>query len=231
VTSARPDVIVVLTDDQGYGDLACHGNPVAQAPHLDRLHDESVRLADFHAAPMCTPSRGQLLTGLDAARNGAVNVSSGRTLLRADLQTLADLFRAGGYRTGIFGKWRLGDNCPYRPQDRGFDESLWSPSSHISSHRFELRRWPRESALALDGACAAATVTDGALEEGTALPIARAGLVIGRREYAEDVGPGQDAAAFTVTLEAGPALLHTWFDDTRQQPICGAYYVYVSRLD
>lgn len=131
--TTKPNVILIITDDQGYGDLACHGNPVAQTPHLDRLHAQSIRLTDFHAAPMCTPTRGQLLTGLDAARNGAVNVSSGRTLLRADLQTMADLFRADGYRTGVFGKWHLGDNYPYRPQDRGFEESLWFPSSHISS--------------------------------------------------------------------------------------------------
>jgi arylsulfatase len=129
----RPNVIIIMTDDQGYGDLECHGNPVAQTPHLNELYEQSIRLTDFHAAPMCTPTRGQLLTGLDAARNGAVNVSSGRTMLRADLQTVADLFRAGGYRTGVFGKWHLGDNYPYRPQDRGFEESLWFPSSHISS--------------------------------------------------------------------------------------------------
>lgn len=131
--TSKPNVIMIITDDQGYGDLACHGNPVAQTPHLDRLHEQSIRLTDFHAAPMCTPTRGQLLTGLDAARNGAVNVSSGRSLLRADLQTMADLFRVGGYRTGLFGKWHLGDNYPYRPQDRGFEESLWFPSSHINS--------------------------------------------------------------------------------------------------
>jgi len=131
--TSHPNVILIITDDQGYGDLGCHGNPVARTPHLDALHDDSVRLSDFHAAPMCTPTRGQLLTGIDAARNGAVNVSSGRTLLRADLPTMADVFRAGGYRTGLFGKWHLGDNYPYRPQDRGFDESLWFPSSHISS--------------------------------------------------------------------------------------------------
>ncbi|MEM7533143.1 MAG: arylsulfatase [Chloroflexota bacterium] len=131
--TTKPNVIIIITDDQGYGDLACHGNPVAQTPNLDQLHEQSVRLTDFHAAPMCTPTRGQLLTGLDAARNGAVNVSSGRTLLRADLPTMADLFQANGYRTGLFGKWHLGDNYPYRPQDRGFEESLWFPSSHINS--------------------------------------------------------------------------------------------------
>ena len=89
---AHPNVVLIITDDQGYGDLACHGNPVAQTPNLDALHDESIRLMDFHVAPMCTPTRGQLLTGFDAARNGAINVSSGRTLLRADLPTIADIF-------------------------------------------------------------------------------------------------------------------------------------------
>ena len=129
----QPHVVLIITDDQGYGDLGCHGNPVARTPNMDALQGESIRLADFHVAPMCTPTRGQLLTGLDAARNGAINVSSGRTLLRADLPTMADIFRASGYRTGLFGKWHLGDNYPYRPEDRGFEETLWFPSSHISS--------------------------------------------------------------------------------------------------
>ena len=133
MSATAPNVIMIITDDQGYGDLACHGNPVALTPNLDRLYQQSVRFTDFHGAPMCTPTRGQLMTGLDAARNGALNVSSGRTLLRSELPTLADVFRAGGYRTGQFGKWHLGDNYPYRPQDRGFEESIWFPSSHISS--------------------------------------------------------------------------------------------------
>jgi arylsulfatase len=133
MADTKPNVVMVITDDQGYGDMGCHGNPVARTPNIDSLHAQSVRFTDFHAAPMCTPTRGQLLTGFDAARNGAVNVSSGRTLLRADLTTMPDVFRANGYRTGLFGKWHLGDNYPYRPQDRGFDESLWFPSSHISS--------------------------------------------------------------------------------------------------
>ena len=80
----RPNVIFVLTDDQGYGDLSCHGNPVLKTPALDALHDQSIRFTDFHVAPMCTPSRGQLMTGVDALRNGAMNVSSGRTLLRRE---------------------------------------------------------------------------------------------------------------------------------------------------
>lgn len=129
----KPNVVLLLTDDQGYGELSCHGNPVLRTPHLDALHEQSVRFTDFHVAPMCTPTRGQILSGLDAARNGAINVSSGRTLLRAGLPTLANFLAGAGYRTGIFGKWHLGDNFPYRPQDRGFQESLWFPSSHVNS--------------------------------------------------------------------------------------------------
>lgn len=131
--AARPNVIIVMTDDQGYGELSVHGNPILQTPELDRLHGESIRLTDFHVAPMCTPTRGQLLTGMDAVKNGAINVSSGRTLLSHDMKTIANYFQGAGYATGLFGKWHLGDNYPYRPQDRGFDETLWFPSSHIGS--------------------------------------------------------------------------------------------------
>jgi arylsulfatase A-like enzyme len=132
-SAQRPNVIILLTDDQGYGDLSVHGNPVLKTPALDRLHGESIRLTDFHAMPMCTPTRGQLMTGVDALRNGAMNVSSGRTNLRREFPTMPEIFGSGGYRTGLFGKWHLGDNYPYRPQDRGFHESIWFPSSHISS--------------------------------------------------------------------------------------------------
>lgn len=129
----KPNIIIVLTDDQGFGEFSCNGNPIVQTPNIDRLASEGIQFTDFHVAPMCTPTRGELLTGLDAFRNGAVNVSSGRTLLKAGLPTIADIFKAAGYKTGIFGKWHLGDNYPYRPQDRGFDETLWFPSSHINS--------------------------------------------------------------------------------------------------
>ena len=133
LAGARPNVVVIMTDDQGFGEFSVHGNPITDTPNIDRLAKEGISLTDFHVAPMCTPTRGQFLTGLDAFRNGAINVSSGRTLLRPELTTIADVFKAGGYRTGIFGKWHLGDNYPFRPEDRGFDEAVWFPSSHINS--------------------------------------------------------------------------------------------------
>lgn len=132
-TQPRPNIIFVLTDDQGYGDLSCLGNPVLKTPELDRLHADSVRLTDFHVAPMCTPTRGELMTGQDALRNGATFVCMGRSLLRADLPTMADILAENGYHNGHFGKWHLGDNYPYRPQDRGFHETIHHPAFGITS--------------------------------------------------------------------------------------------------
>ena len=83
MSTTKPNVIVIMTDDQGYPELSVHGNPILKTPHLDELAKVSVRFGDFHAAPMCAPTRGQLLTGMDAATNGLVNVSSGRALSQA----------------------------------------------------------------------------------------------------------------------------------------------------
>ncbi len=129
----RPNVVFVLTDDQGYGDLSCHGGPVIGTPNLDGLYAESVRLTDFHVAPVCTPTRGELLSGRDALHNGATFVCMGCSLLRSDLPTMADVFADNGYHTGHFGKWHLGDNFPYRPQDRGFHETIYHPAWGLTS--------------------------------------------------------------------------------------------------
>lgn len=123
-TKTPPNVLLVMTDDQGYGDLACHGNPVLRTPNLDALHGRSVRLENYHVSPTCAPTRSALLTGRYTNITGAWHTIQGRSLLDPREVTMADCFRASGYRTGIFGKWHLGDNLPCRPQDRGFDEVL-----------------------------------------------------------------------------------------------------------
>ncbi|MGL1891269.1 MAG: arylsulfatase [Spirochaetaceae bacterium] len=123
----KPNVILVLTDDQGYGDLGCHGSPWMITPNLDEFYSNSVRFTDFHVSPLCTPTRGALLTGRRPLVNGAWGVFSGRSLLHKDEVTMADIFSDNGYRTGLFGKWHLGDNYPYRPQDRGFQ--------HVVAHK------------------------------------------------------------------------------------------------
>jgi arylsulfatase len=122
---AKPNVLIVMTDDQGLGDFSFTGNPVLKTPNLDEFARQSVRLTDFHVAPMCSPTRGQLLTGLAALRNGATSVTAGRTFLRPGLATLPEVFARDGYRTGLFGKWHLGDSYPHRPIDKGFHESVY----------------------------------------------------------------------------------------------------------
>jgi arylsulfatase A-like enzyme len=118
----RPNVILILTDDQGYGDIAVHGNPVVRTPNMDRLHGESIRLKNFHVDPTCSPTRSALMTGRYSHRTGVWHTIMGRNFLRSTEVTMADVFRRSGYRTGIFGKWHLGCNYPFRPTDRGFEE-------------------------------------------------------------------------------------------------------------
>ena len=126
-------MIVILSDDQGYGDLSAHGNPILQTPNLDRLHDESIRFTDFHVAPVCTPTRGELMTGLYALRNKAGMVPAARNLMRRDVRTMPGIFAANEYRTGLFGKWHLGDTHPHRPLDRGFQRAVWHKGWGLAS--------------------------------------------------------------------------------------------------
>ena len=121
----RPNVLIILTDDQGYGDFSCTGNPWLKTPNIDRLYEQSSRLTDFHVSPCCAPTRASLLTGHYTNRTGCWHTVGGRSLLSTRETTMADVFQADGYATGMFGKWHLGDNYPFRPHDRGFDEAFW----------------------------------------------------------------------------------------------------------
>lgn len=122
-TAARPpNIVFVLTDDQGYGDLACHGNPFISTPHINALWAESVRFTNYHVGPTCSPTRAGLLTGHYANSTGVWHTIGGRSLLRQDERTIAQRFAGAGYATALFGKWHLGDTYPYRPEDRGFQE-------------------------------------------------------------------------------------------------------------
>ncbi len=122
--AAQPNVVLIMTDDQGYGDLSCHGNPVLKTPNLDKLHNESIRLTDYHVAPTCSPTRCALLTGHWTNRTGVWHTIMGRSMLRENEVTLGQIFKDSGYATGMFGKWHLGDNYPFRPEDRGFTEVM-----------------------------------------------------------------------------------------------------------
>ncbi len=124
-TKARPpNVVLVVTDDQGYGDLGFHGNPKIRTPNLDRFARQAVRMKHFYVAPVCSPTRASLLTGRYNYRTGVVDTYLGRSMMYPDEVTLAELLLAAGYRTGIFGKWHLGDCYPLRAIDQGFQEAL-----------------------------------------------------------------------------------------------------------
>lgn len=120
----KPNVIFILTDDQGYGDLACHGNPWIKTPNIDNLHSESVRFTNFHTGTTSAPTRSGIMTGKYCNKVGVWHTINGREMLDAEETTLAQTMKDAGYKTAIFGKWHLGDNYPFRPQDRGFNEVL-----------------------------------------------------------------------------------------------------------
>ena len=117
----QPNIIYVMTDDQGYGDIAAHGNAIIRTPHLDRLHAQSVRLTEFHASPTCSPTRAALMTGRHEFRSGVTHTINERERLALSATTLPQLLKTAGYTSGIFGKWHLGDEDAYQPGKRGFD--------------------------------------------------------------------------------------------------------------
>ena len=120
----KPNIIIVMPDDMGYGDLGVTGNTVIRTPNLDRLAGESAELTDFYVSPVCSPTRACLLTGRYNYRTRVVDTFKGRSMMDPNEVTLAEALKTGGYATGIFGKWHLGDNSPLRAHDQGFDEAL-----------------------------------------------------------------------------------------------------------
>lgn len=121
---ARPNVLLIMTDDQGIGDFGFMGNPYVKTPNLDALAGESLNLTNFYVSPVCAPTRASLMTGRYSERTGVYDTYNGGATMSDEEITIAEVLRDNGYKTGIFGKWHLGDNYPYRPIDQGFDEAL-----------------------------------------------------------------------------------------------------------
>lgn len=122
--SRPPNVLLIITDDQGFGDLSCHGNDKLRTPNLDSIARAGVEFTQFHVCPVCAPTRSSLMTGRYNYRTGAIDTYLGRAMMYPDEVTLAELLARAGYRTGLFGKWHLGDNYPMRPIDQGFHEAV-----------------------------------------------------------------------------------------------------------
>lgn len=129
-TAGKPNVIVIITDDQGWGDLSAHGNTDLSTPHLDSLARDGVSFERFYVSPVCSPTRAEFLTGRYHPRSGVHSTSQGGERMNADEQTIADVFKAAGYSTALFGKWHSGTQYPYHPNARGFGEFYGFCSGH-----------------------------------------------------------------------------------------------------
>mgnify|MGYP003640950463 CR=1 FL=1 len=141
-TAAPLNVVLIMTDDQGYGDTGFQGNPILKTPHLDAMAENSARLPNFMVSPVCTPTRASLMTGRYSYRTRAIDTFKGRALMETEEVTIAEVLGENGYATGLFGKWHLGDNYPLRPMDQGFDEvlghlggGLGQPSDHWDNQK------------------------------------------------------------------------------------------------
>ena len=126
----QPNVVVILTDDQGWGDLSVQGNTNLSTPNIDSLAEQGVTMENFYVCQVCAPTRAEFLTGRYYPRTGVSGVSTGEERLNPDETTIADVFKANGYATGAFGKWHNGTQTPYHPNDRGFDEYYGFTSGH-----------------------------------------------------------------------------------------------------
>ncbi|RKR12197.1 arylsulfatase/arylsulfatase A [Maribacter vaceletii] len=120
----RPNIIIMMSDDQGYGDIGSHGNPYLKTPHIESIGKEGVEMSAFISYPNCSASRAALLTGRYPYRTGVTAVTQVDHFMNGSEITIAEILRDNGYRTGIFGKWHVGDNNPMRPSDQGFQEVL-----------------------------------------------------------------------------------------------------------
>ena len=124
IAGSRPNIVLIITDDQGFGPVGRHGHPWIRTPNLDRLYDASTRFDRFLVSPTCSPTRSALMTGRHPMRNGVTHTILERERLTLDAVTLPQVLKKAGYTTAIFGKWHLGDEDPYQPQNRGFDQAF-----------------------------------------------------------------------------------------------------------
>lgn len=129
-SSTKPNIVIILTDDQGWGDLSIHGNTNLQTPNIDRLAKGGARFNNFFVSPVCSPTRAEFLTGRYHPRTGVYSTSAGGERMDLDEQTIAQVFKAAGYSTAMYGKWHNGMQYPYHPNARGFEDFYGFCSGH-----------------------------------------------------------------------------------------------------
>ena len=135
LSGSKPNIIIVITDDQGMGDLSCMGNTLLKTPHIDKFHAGATRFSDFHVSPTCAPTRAAMMSGRVAFKNGVTHTIFQRERMALSTYTLPQALKTAGYTTGLFGKWHLGDEDEYLPGNRGFDEVLMHGAGGIGQTR------------------------------------------------------------------------------------------------
>ncbi|MFC1497602.1 arylsulfatase [Verrucomicrobiota bacterium] len=133
---SKPNIILVFTDDMGWGELGCSGNKIIKTPNIDKFHAESVRFTNYHVSTSCSPSRAQLMSGRHEFYGGVTHTTYGRGILNKDFTILPQYLKKAGYSTAIFGKWHLGSQEGYRPHDRGFDEAVYHHKGYMNSANY-----------------------------------------------------------------------------------------------
>lgn len=133
-TTSKPNIILILADDQGWGDLGINGNAYVNTPNIDELAQKSAQFSRFYVSPVCSPTRAEILTGRYHPRGGVYDTSAGGERLDLDETTLADILKSNGYSTAVFGKWHSGSQPPYHPNNRGFDEFYGFASGHWGNY-------------------------------------------------------------------------------------------------
>lgn len=134
--NSRPNIILVMTDDQGMGDLSCMGNPILKTPNIDSFYEQSTRFTDFHVSPTCAPTRSAIMSGRAPFKNGVTHTIFQRERMAQDVFTMPQVLQSAGYETGLFGKWHLGDEEAYLPQNRGFDEVVMHGAGGIGQTKY-----------------------------------------------------------------------------------------------
>ncbi|REG88671.1 arylsulfatase [Algoriphagus antarcticus] len=130
----KPNIILIVTDDQGWGDLGINGNPNVHTPNIDKLAKNGAQFSRFYVSPVCSPTRAEILTGRYHPRGGVYSTSTGGERLDLDEKTIAEIFQSNGYNTAAFGKWHNGSQPPYHPNNRGFDEFYGFASGHWGNY-------------------------------------------------------------------------------------------------
>lgn len=236
----KPNIVYILSDNQSFYEMSCHGHAQIKTPHIDRLATQSIEFTRFYAPPYCSPSRAVILTGQHAMRSGVHDTIGGRSIMHRDQTTLPDILKEHGYHTGIFGKWHLGFSYPHRPQDRGFDEVFIHRGGGVGQMEDYYGNTHYDTTFIHNGkggngTWAVTVVADGRYrfecrhfprEADKAMGVTHAKIRIGDVVKEREIDAVAGAVRFELDLKAGDYDLQAWLSSGQESS--GPLFLYVS---